>query len=278
MNFTPESVSALQTTILLDLRRFAPELVLVATIPLLLFLRMTLKPNRVHLGTIALSGAMAALLGFLAPLLGMLWPAPDDGPAFAGLLIVDPFGQFLRGLLLAFLPLAVVLTRLTHYPDAEDAADFTVLLFGATLGLLVMTSANHLLSVVLGIEMASLPGYVLAGFRKGQRRAAEGSMKYVLFGAAAAAVMIYGVSLIAAAYGTGSLPLLTVKLTAEANAGTLSPLAVVGGLFVLVGLLFKLGAVPFHLWLPDVFEGASAEVGALLAVASKIAAAGLSMR
>lgn len=278
MNFTPEAVSTLQSTVMVDLRRFTPELVLIGTILAVLLLRMVLKSNRFHLGTIALSGAMIALLSWAVPALGLLWPAPERGPAFGALLVVDPFGSFLRGLLLAFLLLAVVLTRLTNRPDKEDSADFYVLLFGAVLGLMVMTTSNHLLMVIVGIEMASLPGYVLAGFRKGQRRAAEGSLKYVLFGAAAAAIMVYGISLIASAYGSASLPTILTKLTAEANAGTISPLASVGGLLLLVGLLFKLGAVPFHLWLPDVFEGAGAEVGAMLAVASKIAAAGLLMR
>ncbi|OWK41706.1 NADH-quinone oxidoreductase subunit N [Fimbriiglobus ruber] len=277
MFLTPDQFADLRFDLALDLRRFAPELVVSATIILLLLARMFPSAGRVHLGGVALGGTMAALLGLLAPALG-LWPPLPDGPAFSGLLALDPLAAYLRGLLLAFAVLAVVLTRLTGIPDADDAADFYTLLLGGTLGMMVMVSANHLLMVFVGIEMASLPSYALSGFLKGKKRGSEAALKYVVYGAAASGFMLYGISLLVAALGTGHLPTLAAGYAHALHAGGFPLPLAAGTLLVLVGLGFKLGAVPFHFWLPDVFEGAAAEVGAFLSVASKAAAVGLTAR
>ena len=261
MLFTPDSVAALQSRLLADLLRLAPEAALVAAIVGLLVLRM-LAP-KVSLGLVALAAALAACVALAGPRLG-LWPRPDDGPAFTGLLHLDGFAFQLRAILVGFLVLLVVLTRLTGLPDADDAADFYALAFGAVLGMMLMTTASHFLTVFLAVEMASLPGYVLAGFLKGRRGAGEAAMKYALFGAAASGVMLYGISLLAVSGGA-----------AMGGAGVL-PL--VGWLFVGVGVMFKLGVVPLHFWLPDVLEGSSAEVAAVLSTASKVGAVGLAAR
>ena len=261
MLFTPASVAALQLRLLEDLHRFAPEVVLIGAVVGLLVLRMVAP--KLHPGTVALAAALAACVALAGPRLG-LWPRFDDGPAFSGLLHLDPFAFQLRAVLVGFLLLLVVLTRITGLPDADDAADFHVLVFGAVLGMMVMTTANHFLTVFLAVEMASLPGYALAGFLKGRRTAGEAAMKYVLYGAAAAGVLLYGISLLAVSgggtmAGTGFVPL-------------------VGWLFVAVGVMFKLGVVPLHVWLPDVLEGSAAEVAALLSTAAKIGAVGLAAR
>ena len=261
MIFTPESVAALQTRLLEDQSRLAPEVVLVAAIVGLLLLRM-LSP-KLPLGPVALAAALAACVALAGPRLGW-WPRPADGPAFTGLLHLDGFAWQLRATLVGFLLLLVALTRLTGIPDADDGADFYALAFGAVLGLMLMTTASHFLTVFLAVEMASLPGYVLAGFLKGRRNAGEAAMKYAVFGASASGVMLYGISLLAVSGGV-----------AMAGPGTV-PL--VGWLFVGVGVMFKLGVVPLHFWLPDVLEGSSAEVAALLATASKIGAVGLAAR
>jgi NADH-quinone oxidoreductase subunit N len=266
MIFTPDSVAGLQLSILEDLRRLAPEVVLIGSIVTLLFFRM-LSPT-FHLGLLALAGAMTACAAWLAPHVG-LWPPPDSGPAFTGLLHLDALSTFLRGLLVGFLLLFVILTRLTSLPDSEDAADFYTLVFGLILGLMLMTTANHFLTIFLGIEMASLPGYALAGFLKGRRNAGEAAMKYVLYGAAASGVMLYGMSLLAVSFST---------MSPSGMGMVTSPLALMGWACIGIGLLFKLGAVPLHFWLPDVLEGSCAEVGAVLSTASKIGAFGLVAR
>jgi NADH-quinone oxidoreductase subunit N len=172
--------------------------------------------------------------------------------------------------------LSLWLSLATGIPDREDSADYATLLVGGTLGMMLMASADHLLTAFVAIEMASVPSYTLAGFLKGRRQGSEAALKYVVYGASAAGVMLYGISLITGAYGTGSFPAVS---RAIADAQGALPLPVwIGVACVLVGLGFKLAAVPFHFWCPDVFEGAAAEVGAFLSVASKAAALALTAR
>jgi NADH-quinone oxidoreductase subunit N len=277
---TADDLAGLQSALALDLRRFAPELVVSGTILLLLLARLVRAFDRVHLGGIALGGSAAALLA-LGWMTKLDWDAGTPSAAhtaFTGLLQLDGLALYLRGLLLVVLVLAVVLSRLTGIPDAEDAADYYTLLLGGTLGMMVMTSADHLLMIFLGLEMASLPSYALAGFLKGQRRGSEAALKYVIYGAASSGVTLYGISLLTASFGTGHLPTVAVGFARALAGGEFPPILAAGTVLVLVGFGFKLGAVPFHFWLPDVFEGAAAEVGAFLSVASKAAAVGLTAR
>jgi NADH-quinone oxidoreductase subunit N len=204
-------------------------------------------------------------------------------PMFSGLLVYDRLTLFLRIFLFGFTALIIWLTLLTGIPDSEDSADFHTLLLGSVLGMSIMASANHLLMVYIGIEMASLPSYALAGFLKGRRTASEAALKYVVYGGGAAGVMLYGISLLAGTFGTAYLPDLAVALATHVSpAGShgllYDPIVLLGTLFILIGIAFKLAAVPFHFWCPDVFEGASAEVAGFLSVASKGAALALLAR
>jgi NADH-quinone oxidoreductase subunit N len=136
----------------------------------------------------------------------------------------------------------------------------------------------------LGVEMASVPSYVLAGIVKGRRRSSEAALKYAVYGAGAAGVMLYGTSLLAGLLGTAHFPTMAQRLvefdlpTRIADRELTVMVLALAGLMVGVGLAFKLSAVPFHFWCPDVFEGASAEVGGFLSVASKAAALALLVR
>src|SRR5208283_1610368 len=116
---------------------------------------------------------------------------------FGGMLVFDNFAIFVKLFLYTFLPLVVLLCLLTGIPDSDDSADFLCLLFGSTLGMSIMASSNHLLMVFIGVEMASLPSYALAGFLKGRRQSSEASVKYVVYGGGASGVMLYGISLLA---------------------------------------------------------------------------------
>ena len=182
----------------------------------------------------------------------------------------------------AFTGLVICLSLLTGIPDREDSGDFYCLLLGAVVGMLLMASANHLLMVFIGVEMASLPSYALAGFLKGRRQSSEASLKYVVYGGGASGIMLYGISLLAGRFGTGYLPDVAAgyihALTAGSAAAAPDLVLVLATLFILVGIAFKVSAVPFHFWCPDVFEGASAEVAAFLSVASKGAALALLTR
>ncbi|HWB53529.1 MAG TPA: NADH-quinone oxidoreductase subunit N, partial [Tepidisphaeraceae bacterium] len=150
-------------------------------------------------------------------------------------------------------------------------AEFFVLLLGATLGMSLMASTSNLLMIFLAIELASLPSYVLAGFRKTERLGAEASLKYVLFGAASSSIMVFGLSYL---YGLGG----SLEISAAAHAAAGSPIMAVALICVLVGVGFKIALVPLHFWCPDVFEGAGVDVAAFLSVASKGAGLILLMR
>src|SRR5262245_14386233 len=287
---TDRALDALQASLGQDLLAFLPEVVLCGTIVLLLLVRLFPRFDRRHLGGVALLLTLYAL--FVAwcqwaqyEYAGDWWRfrydprldapgSPTSLTAFGGMLVYDNFLIFVRLFLLGFAALLIWLSLMTGIPDREDSADFYVLLLGATLGMALMSASNHLMMVFIGIEMASLPSYALAGFLKGRRHSSEASLKYVVYGGGAAGIMLYGISLIAGKFGTGYLP----DVAAGFQAAQLDPLLILASLFVFIGLAFKLAAVPFHFWCPDVFEGASAEVAGFLSVASKGAALALLAR
>ncbi len=276
-------------TVGISLPRFRPELCLVLTIILLLLCRMLPLLRRLDSGLIAFGGVCFAAwyayvdftgLGGL-PGEAILRTAGGRQELFGGLLVFDAFTAFLRMVLTGFLLLYVLLTKLSGIPDREDGADFYSLVLGSSLGMCLMASANHLLMVFMAVEMASVPSYVLAGMLKGRPASSEAALKYAVYGAGTAGVMLYGISLIAGLLGTLQLPAVSSELARVMSAGSTSGSAMVlclGGLMLTVGLAFKLSAVPFHFWCPDVFEGAAAEVGAFLSVASKAAAVALLVR
>jgi NADH-quinone oxidoreductase subunit N len=251
-----------------------------ATICLMLLVRVLDNEQRISIFWVAVVGTGLALL--LAQPLRLLFE-PDSIPRvqiFTGLLIVDPFTVMMRSLLLFSVLLFLFLTRLSGIPDKQDSADIYSLVLGATLGLCLMVSANHLLIVFLAVEMASLPSYVLAGMLKGRRTGSEAALKYAIYGAGTAGVMLYGISLVCGLVGSAHLPTMAVLLAEQFGgygSGELMVLSL-GGLMIGVGLAFKLSAVPFHFWCPDVFHGACAEVNAFLSVTSKAAALALLVR
>src|SRR5439155_27091514 len=140
-----------------------------------------------------------------------------------------------RVVVLAAALITVWLTLLTGIPDPDDSADFYALLLGGTLGMMLMASASHLLMVFIAVEMASLPGYALAGFLKGKRRGSEAALKYVVYGAAASGVMLYGISLLAGTFGTGHLPDVAAATAARLKAGGFDPVLMTGFTFLLMG-------------------------------------------
>jgi NADH-quinone oxidoreductase subunit N len=279
---TASQLRALQSALGNDLLLFLPELVVCGGIVLLLLCRLVKFFDRAHLGAVAIATLIVALFPAvyqLADLAGWLGEAAAPaGPFFGDMLISDTFATFVRVLLLAAALLTVLLTRLTGIPDRDDSADFYALLLGGTLGMLLMASANHLMMVFIAVEMASLPSYALAGFLKGKRQGSEAALKYVIYGAGASGVMLYGISLLAGTFGTGHLFDVAAATAARLKAGGFDPVLLTGFTFLLMGFGFKLAAVPFHFWCPDVFEGAAAEVGGFLSVASKAAAVALTLR
>lgn len=261
-----------------SLQLFAPELTLSAGIVLMLLARLCGIDRRLPTHWIALWTTFVAFA--LAVLHFLDFSSADLGAVeyFSGLLVFDRFGALFRLGLLLFLIFTITLTVISGIPDREDAPDFYSLLMGASIGMLLMGGANHLLMLFLGIEMSSVPSYAMVGFLKGRRTASEASLKFVVYGAGAAGVMLYGLSLIAGLLGTAEFPQIALQLQAlfAGETATLANPAVrllsLGLLMLLAGFAFKLSIVPFHFWTPDAFQGASAEVGGFLSVASKSAA------
>ncbi len=188
-----------------------------------------------------------------------------NGTAFGGALMLDPLARATRFgvLVLAALSLALLpgTARLRH------PAEFVAVVLFATAGFTVMAAAQNLLVAFLALELASLSLYVLAGFEKTKPESAEAALKYFLFGGVSAAFLLFGFSLIYGLTGSIELP----EIARQIGAAPSSPLLVVALVMVLVAFGFKAAAAPFHLWAPDVYQGAPAPAAALIASASKVA-------
>ena len=244
------------------LKPFIAELVLIATIVAVLIVPFFTRRSNVATALVSLVGIGLALVSLL-----FVQSNPDFGFQFRNLLVSDSFAVFWKILLLLFTGGVILMwfSTVGSTMHEGDGPEFFTLLLGATLGMCFMASTTNLLMIFLAVEMASLPSYVLAGFRKTDRIGSEASLKYVLFGAATSAVMAYGLSMLYGLYGT-----LQVEELARAmgQPGATVPV-VLGVAGILAGIGFKISAVPFHFWCPDVFEGASIDVTTFLSVASK---------
>mgnify|MGYP002714667976 CR=1 FL=1 len=185
---------------------------------------------------------------------------------FSNLFIMDSFGGFMKVLVLIGSALSVLVS--INYIEREQMKriEFPVLMLLATVGMLMMVSANDLISLYVGLELQSLALYVIAAFRRDFAKSSEAGLKYFVLGALSSGMLLYGASLI---YGfTG-----TVSFAGIAAAATTGSIGIVFGLvFLLAGLCFKVSAVPFHMWTPDVYEGAPTPVTAFFASAPKVAA------
>lgn len=266
-----------------SLPHFLPELIVCATIVLNLLVRIVKLERWIDAFCITLVGSIAALMAAAPWSLGAsgsLGEVVQRTELFSGMLVYDGFSVLMRSLLLIFVVLFTVFTKLTGVPDREDSGDIYTLVLGSTLGMMLMCSANHLLMVFMAVEMASVPSYALAGLLKGRRQSSEAALKYCIYGAGTAGVMLYGISLLSGLVNSVHLPTMAARLVERLP--TMGPeetmVLGLGGMMLGVGLAFKLSAVPFHFWCPDVFEGATAEVNAFLSIASKAAALALLVR
>ena len=274
---------ATQASMYRSLALFLPEIILSGAIVLTLLARLTSLDKVLPIHWITLFGGMTAFLNVLF----QFWELSMDGghatSLFTGLAVHDSFSVFFRGLLLFFLLFVVALAVLTGIPDREDSPDFYVMLSGAVIGMMLMSSASHLLMLFVGLEMASVPSYALTGFLKGRRQSSEAALKFVVYGAGAAGVLLYGISLIAGLTGTAEFSELGDRLHGLFLNGfgtryLEARIMLLALLMIVVGFAFKLSVVPFHFWCPDAFQGASAEVAGFLSIGSKAAACALLVR
>jgi len=188
---------------------------------------------------------------------------------FQGMFVSDPMSQVLK--VVALLAVAVTLVYSRTYLQVREMlrGEFLTLSLFATLGMMVMISASHFLTLYLGLELLALSLYAMVALERDSARATEAAMKYFVLGALASGMLLYGMSML---YGaTGSLDLARVA-AALGGARANQSLAVFGLVFVVSGIAFKLGAVPFHMWVPDVYHGAATPATLFIGAAPKIAA------
>jgi NADH-quinone oxidoreductase subunit N len=196
---------------------------------------------------------------------------------FYGMFVNDAFAVFMKALVL--LGSAVTIVMGLHYNEEHHIArfEFPVLVLLATAGMMVMISANDLITLYLGLELQSLALYVVASFDRDSVRSTEAGLKYFVLGALASGMLLYGASLVYGFAGTTSFTNIASLFGGSAAAKPSIGL-IIGMVFVAVGIAFKCSAVPFHMWTPDVYEGAPTPVTAFFSVAPKIAAVALFVR
>ena len=213
---------------------------------------------------------------FVAAVLVLAGPA-SRVVGFNDLFVVDEFANFAKVLLLLGAALTLILAMPFNAREGIPQFEFPVLIVFAVLGMMLMVSANDLISLYLGIELQSLALYVLAAIRRDSVRSAEAGLKYFVLGALSSGILLYGMTLVYGFAGSTGFDDLAAVFAAGAEEGT--PIGVIIGLvFIIAGLAFKVSAVPFHMWTPDVYEGAPTPVTAFFAVAPKIAAMALFVR
>ena len=198
----------------------------------------------------------------------------DRGPAFGGAFVMDDFAAFMKILAIIGAATAMAMSAGTVVGRSWDRFEYPVLILLATAGMMLMISANDLIALYLGLEMQSLALYVVASINRDSVRSTEAGLKYFVLGALSSGMLLYGASLI---YGfTGQTNFVGIAegvVLADARLGI-----VFGLVFVMAGLAFKISAVPFHMWTPDVYEGAPTPITAFLAAAPKVAAMALTVR
>jgi len=246
-----------------DLSLFKPELALVVTflvaiIADLVFRRSSHVVAGLCLAGFAFAGAM------------VLGQNGEESLIFGNMMTVDAFAVFFKLLitLCAVLILVFSLSSSELHSKGRKLGEYYSLLVALTLGLMLMAGASNLLMIYLSIELSSITSYLLSGYTREAPDSSEASLKYVIYGGLSSGVMIYGISIL---YGlTGTLDLYGIHLALEA--GALNDVTLMmAGVLVLVGFGYKISAVPFHFWTPDVYEGAPITITAFLSVASKAA-------
>ncbi|QRM29133.1 NADH-quinone oxidoreductase subunit N [Microvirga sp. VF16] len=199
--------------------------------------------------------------------LGTLMLAGEVRPAYMDMFIADRFSAFFKIVFYLATGLTFLLSR--KYVEIEEigSSEYYVLLLFALSGMMIMASATDLLSIYVGLELMALCTYVLTGFLRRQRRSNEAALKYVILGGVSTGLFLYGASLVYGLTGTTQLDGMAAAVTSK----PLDPGLLLAVVFIVAGLAFKVGAVPFHMWVPDVYEGAPTTITAFMSVGPKAA-------
>jgi NADH-quinone oxidoreductase subunit N len=247
-----------------DLLVIAPELVLTGFALLILLISAFVRgERRGFLGYTALVGVIGALVS-------LYWGIGSEASAFSGMVNLDPFSFFFK-VIIGIIALLTILASLAYAKrEGIDFGEYYVLVLFATVGMMLMASGANLLIIFLGLEVMSISIYVLAGIMRDDARSVEAAFKYFLLGAFASAFLLYGIALIYASTGTLDLGGIGRVLTERTWISGL-PILITGLALLIVGFGFKIALVPFHMWTPDVYEGAPTSITAFMATGVKAA-------
>ena len=194
--------------------------------------------------------------------------------AFGGMFSADSFAGFMKALVLLGTFAALAMSIHTSGDDDINKPEYSLLILLALVGMMLMISADNLMALYMGVELQSLPLYVVAAMRTSSLRSSEAGLKYFLLGALSSGLLLYGASLVYGIAGTTDFDGIALALSGQ----DLPPVFIIGMVFMICGLAFKISAAPFHMWTPDVYEGSPTLVTALFAIAPKVAAISLLMR
>lgn len=257
---------------------FTPEILLVVFAAAVIILDLVVK-NRESIAVAYLS-----LVGVACVFGAVLFTHASLGDnesisLFLGMIRLDRFAIFFKIILLLATTATILFSLRSEELDARLKGEYYALLLAVTLGMFLMASSTNLLMIFISLETVSLTSYILAGFLTHSPRSSEAAFKYITYGAVASGTMLFGLSLLFGMTGTGDLGQISVKLTEMFNTGDVYPLAVLVSItFILAGVGYKIASVPFHMWSPDVYEGAPIPITAFLSVASKSAGFALFIR
>jgi NADH-quinone oxidoreductase subunit N len=251
-----------------SLNLFLPETALTVAFCVLILAALTKKPQGPLAGYLAIAGLLITGY-FLYQQVGL-----ESKTIFFGMVVLDSFSLFFKVLILATTFLTVIFSLQSQElkKGSQNVGEYYALLMSLTLGLFLMTGASHLLMMYLGLELSSISAYLLTGYTKEAEDSSEASLKYIIYGAFSSGTMLFGISIL---YGlTGTFDIYQISnalMMREVNIIAL----LISGILIMVGFGYKISAVPFHFWTPDVYQGAPITITAFLSVASK--AAGFAM-
>jgi NADH-quinone oxidoreductase subunit N len=258
-----------------QLQTYAPLLpeIIIAVAAMVFLMYGVSRPETGDEGRSVGWGAIAVLAaaGFLI----LSQPAGSE-TMFDGAFVIDGFGRFMKVLVLSGSAVALLLAFDDFTEHKHLKFEYPVLVLLATTGMMMMVSAGDLIALYLAIELQSLALYVVAAFRRDSLRSSEAGLKYFVLGALSSGMLLYGASLIYGFTGSTSFPVIAKVATAATATQNIG--LIFGLVFIMVGLAFKVSAVPFHMWTPDVYEGAPTPVTAFFAAAPKMAAMALFVR
>ena len=255
---------------------FSPEILLVIFAAAVILLDLVVKDRE------SIAVAYLSLVGLVCVFAAVLithFSFRNPVSLFLGMIRLDEFSTFFKILLLLATAATILFSLRSEELDARLKGEYYALLLAITLGMFLMASSTNLLMIFISLETVSLTSYILAGFLTHNPRSSEAAFKYITYGAVASGTMLFGLSFLFGMAGSGNLGQISVRLTELLASGEVAPLAVLIAItFVLAGVGYKIASVPFHMWSPDVYEGAPIPITAFLSVASKSAGFALFIR